>query len=324
MTEQSAACEELAAYRERLRLALQAARICIFEVDIPGQRYTFFENAQAIYGKSGAQILQELEPFSGLPPEEYRQAVSDYFSHPEDHETIDAAFRAIFAGRPASYTARMKAGNTQFTWCKVDVAPIVEHKRTVRMVGVVTHLDSLVRLADQYRAEAERDSLTGLLNRYGMQDRLCAALAPEVRADWLLLLADLDNLKQVNDQYGHLQGDEALKSFAGALRAHFPEAEVIGRWGGDEFLVLLQGEPDPAWLLRRLEALLGGFSVSGVSLPVSGSFGGVYFSSQGQAIEDLFHAADQALYQAKGHKPAVCLLQADGTSRISPLPLKKE
>ena len=66
--------EALTTCQERFHIALKAAQICVFEVDLTHQRYTFFENAEAIYGKSGAQILSEVHAFSALPPEDTRPA----------------------------------------------------------------------------------------------------------------------------------------------------------------------------------------------------------------------------------------------------------
>ena len=69
--------DEIKQYKERLRIALSAAKICIFEVDLQRQLYTFFENAEVIFGVSGDVILKEVQPFSKLDPEAYRLAVSD-------------------------------------------------------------------------------------------------------------------------------------------------------------------------------------------------------------------------------------------------------
>ena len=80
--------EEIDQYKERLRIALKAAKICIFEVDLLRQLYTYFENAEVIFGVSGDDILSDVRPYSFLEPEEYRRAVSAYFSHPDDAEVI--------------------------------------------------------------------------------------------------------------------------------------------------------------------------------------------------------------------------------------------
>lgn len=294
------AMEELNAYRQRLDLALQAAQVCIFEVDIPRQRYTYFENAEAVYGKSGEEILRDLEPFCAMSPADYQLGVSDYFSHPGDYETIDHAFREIFAGRPISYIARQRAGNMNFVWCKISVTPIVENGVTTRMVGVVSNLDSMIRESEAHRAKAELDPLTGLLNRDGLRRQTEEALRSGAGSH-LLLLADLDGLKALNARHGHLGGDRALLDFAQALERHFPEAEAIGRWGGDEFVVLLPRPEDLTTLEERLAPFLTGV---GTRFPVTGTFGGTLLPSDVNEARPAFARADQALYDAKRSKPA--------------------
>ena len=110
---------ELTQYKERLHVALTAAKICIFEVDIQKQLYTYFENAEVIFGVSGESILKDVQPYSRLDPEAYRLAVSRYFSHPEDEAVIENAFSDVLAGKSTAYEARMKAGNSGYIWCRI-------------------------------------------------------------------------------------------------------------------------------------------------------------------------------------------------------------
>lgn len=134
---------ELVRYRDRLRVVLQSASICVFEVDIPHQTYTFFDNAEAIFGISGKKILKDVREYATLPPEQYRKRVTEYFSRPEDEEVIKEAFQKIFAGKSASYEAYMKAGTTKFVHCQIDVMPIMRDGIPVRMVGLIKKLDKM-------------------------------------------------------------------------------------------------------------------------------------------------------------------------------------
>jgi len=127
-------------YKERLQQALKTSHTCIFEVELQKQRYTFFENAEAIFGVSDDVILADVASYAKLAPNKYREAVSAYFSHPADNEVIAQAFKEVLAGRSVSYKARMKAGNTQFVWCRIDVQPFLRNGIPVRMIGVITKL----------------------------------------------------------------------------------------------------------------------------------------------------------------------------------------
>lgn len=124
--------EEAKEYKERLRIALKAAKICVFEVDLTQQLYTFFENAEDIFGVSGEAILNDVRPFGKLEPAAYQKAVSEYFSHPDDQKVIDKAFQSIFSGQTTTYEARMRAGGSDYLWCKIDVTPILENQVPVR------------------------------------------------------------------------------------------------------------------------------------------------------------------------------------------------
>ena len=84
--------DELSSYKERLHIALKASKICVFEVDLSKQLYTFFENAEDIFGVSGETILNDVQPYSKLNPTEYQNAALKYFSHPDDADVINEAF----------------------------------------------------------------------------------------------------------------------------------------------------------------------------------------------------------------------------------------
>lgn len=156
---------ELSNYKERLHIALKAAKICVFEVDLTKQLYTFFENSEDIFGISGNEILSDVRPYSKLSPSEYQQAVSEYFSHPDDTDIIDMAFKNIFNGKSTTYEARMKAGNTKFIWCKIDVTPIMSHNIPVKMIGVITDISAIKSKTKFLEEQTKLDIFTHLYNK---------------------------------------------------------------------------------------------------------------------------------------------------------------
>ena len=134
---------ELEQYKERLRIVLGVEKICVFEVDLPHQLYTFFENAEAIFGVGGDVSLKDVQPFCSLEPEAYRIAVRNYFSHPEDADVIENAFTRVLHGKSAAYEARMKAGRSEFIWCRIHATPVLENGKPVRMIGVITDITDM-------------------------------------------------------------------------------------------------------------------------------------------------------------------------------------
>jgi two-component system, cell cycle response regulator len=172
-------------------------------------------------------------------------------------------------------------------------------------------VDKVETLAEEVYKVAVMDSLTDLHNRRYAQQRLLEEIARSQRNGLPLtvILFDLDNFKQVNDNYGHEAGDKVLKTFATRLRRATRGSDVAARYGGDEFLVLLP-ECKPGnvhHFLRRVEGLQA--DVGGDPLPIRYSVGWADYSP-GESREDLLARADKALYDnkraAKGQgKPSV-------------------
>ena len=161
------------------------------------------------------------------------------------------------------------------------------------------------RLHRIVQRQALVDSLTGLANRRSIEETLRTELARAARfgGGACLVLADLDDFKRINDRYGHAAGDEVLKEFAAALRATVRESDAAGRWGGEEFALVLSGTDSDggARLAERARAAIAGRRIDvgeGEVVAVTASFGVAAFPEAGDA-GTLLQAADEALYEAK-------------------------
>lgn len=150
------------------------------------------------------------------------------------------------------------------------------------------------------------DPLTELLNRRGMTERIEAEL-PRVQRESGhvgLLWLDVDWFKQINDQHGHAVGDQALRLIADIIRETLRPYDVASRWGGDEFLVLVQPADSGTLnnigtrLCRKIAENRQLVSQDGEPLPLSASIGG-HLSHQDEPLDSLLQQADQALYAAK-------------------------
>lgn len=287
---------EIKTYKNRLRTVLQAARICVFEVDVINQLYTFFENAEAIFGVSGDIILADVQPYSKLPPDEYQEAVSQYFSHPDDAAVIDRAFQSIFNGEHTTYEARMRAGGSHFIWCRLDVTPIIENGVPSKMIGVITDISDIKEKNDDLERAVSLESFTGLLNKSYAIERIRKVLHRSPDRTHALILIDIDNFKPYNDTYGHASGDRVIKMVADSLRNSFRETDIIGRFGGDEFILFLENVPDINWLEERLQTLL---RYERNDCRCTCSAGVALFPHNACGFDQLFEQADKALYQSK-------------------------
>jgi diguanylate cyclase len=158
-------------------------------------------------------------------------------------------------------------------------------------------------LATELRHKAFHDPLTHLPNRAMFDSRLQDALSAKAGSTGhlTLMIVDLDDFKQVNDQFGHPTGDELLVVTAQRLRNCVREVDLVARLGGDEFAILLMDVPDEAERIaaRIVEALSAPVTVSDVTASVSASVGVVVSDGGPRTAEQLLHDADTAMYAAK-------------------------
>jgi diguanylate cyclase (GGDEF)-like protein len=158
----------------------------------------------------------------------------------------------------------------------------------------------LGRRADALARLALIDGLTGLLNRTAVCERMEAEVRRSQRhAQPIAVLAlDLDGLKRINDAHGHEGGDAALRQVADALRSICRASDIVGRWGGDEFLVLAPG--DSAADARRLaERIRERVARHDVPAPHTVSIGIAEWSDVDSSAQLVLRRADEALYEAK-------------------------
>lgn len=194
-----------------------------------------------------------------------------------------------------------------------------EEELAVRLLAA--HLGvalSNVRLVGYLETMARTDPLTGLPNRRAFQEVL--------QREWLrarryarplgLFLLDLDHFKQINDQYGHLAGDQVLRQVASALRGTIRETDFIARYGGDEFVVLLpeteasQGAQVAQRLTRAVEELHFAGVPEGIRCSLS--IGMAFYPQDADSPEKLLEVADQRLYQAKRSRTSSQVRQNEG------------
>ena len=151
-----------------------------------------------------------------------------------------------------------------------------------------------------YMGLSTTDSLTGILNRRAFQ----IAVEEELRGKTpgVFIFIDVDNFKIYNDTYGHNNGDFCLKHFAKTMKSCFPEDSIIGRYGGDEFVVYLKnltGEMARTYM-ETFQRMISQLTLpTGEAVELSASAGGAAFPEQGEDVMSLCKSADMALYKVK-------------------------
>jgi len=163
-----------------------------------------------------------------------------------------------------------------------------------------------LRLFDQARHLAVTDSLTGLANYRTLVNSVETEMQRSHRTGrpFAVLLLDMDRLKSINDRFGHLTGSRAICRLANVLRSRSRSMDTLARYGGDEFAVIVpEGDREIAALVghRICEAL-----ASDAEFPrVTVSFGAAVFPHDGETLDELFGAADRALYRMKGREDGI-------------------
>jgi diguanylate cyclase (GGDEF)-like protein len=202
---------------------------------------------------------------------------------------VGVAYAALLAATPATDEALSRWIVTMSTL-------------TVAGVIVAQLRSAVANLVGELSERAHVDSLTGLLNRRALEDRAALELA-RARRDGTpvsLLAIDIDHFKSLNDGYGHGAGDDALRFVAASISRVTRAVDAVGRLGGDEFVVILPGARlnDAATIAERLrDAVLDGNG--GTLPPVTLSIGVASGPPSGATLDDIWRAADLAMYEAK-------------------------
>lgn len=164
--------------------------------------------------------------------------------------------------------------------------------------AMMTAVQGLQSEADKNSLQARTDHLTGLTNRTGLEDWLL--LREDEPSGYALVVIDIDHFKSVNDKYGHHKGDETLVHLARILKAVCRNEDLICRFGGEEFVVVLpmQALREGTELAERLRTRVES-TISPTGKPITVSIGVAHYPEDGRDFEEVFGRADEALYKAK-------------------------
>lgn len=222
---------------------------------------------------------------------------------PEDKADVDAQYQEQMCGGSVyelMYRIFHKSGEVRWVIDKGMVIPLPDGK--MENQSIITDVTAIKAQEERLRLLAQTDQLTDLNNKTTFALLAQNVLSRQREKQHALLLLDIDNFKGVNDSHGHAFGDRVLESVAARMKELFRSRDVLGRAGGDEFLVLMIDIPHRQVVAQKADELRR--AIRDMKLPgvpdtaVTVSIGGAFFSGS-KSYSDLFEEADAALYQAK-------------------------
>ncbi|MGB9640420.1 MAG: EAL domain-containing protein [Anaerolineales bacterium] len=293
--ERKTAEDEIQRQRAFLRQVIDTSPNFIFAKDRQG-RFTLVNQAVALaYGTTVENLLGKSD--------------SDFARNRREAELFrQDDLEVIQTGREKFIPIEaITDANGKTRWLQTVKRPLVGFSDDVMVLGVSTDITERKLAEDQLSHNAFHDALTGLPNRILFTDRLTHALNRASRRkdnQWFaVLFLDLDHFKTVNDTLGHMLGDQLLIMVAKRLEDSLRAADTIARFGGDEFVFLLEDLDETNDVIQVAERILkdlsAPFNLAGHEVNVSASIGIVLNSSGYEKAEEILRDADIAMYRAK-------------------------
>lgn len=226
--------------------------------------------------------------------------------HPEDREKLAAFFTAARLGEPPKpIDVRMKTIESRYIWCTVSIKVTSDPAGTPsRAIGLISDTDRKKKMIESLESRTKMDLLTHLYNKMTAEEMIedfLSASAPERRHGFIIL--DIDNFKGINDTLGHIYGDEVLRTVSARLQSLFRSTDIVGRAGGDEFIILIKDVPDRYALTDKLLEICHSFQSlyfgKKSEQHISASVGAALFPDDGKTFSELYRNADAAMYHSK-------------------------
>ncbi len=307
ITDRLQAEKALRASRETLSLATELARLGPWKYNAQNNMFEFGDEFYAIYGTDVAR-----EGVFMTPDMYARELV-----HPDDAWIVGKAVNNVFNSTKRQSTDRLEHRIIRRDGEVRTIAVVVNYTKDadgkiIKYYGANQDIteqkqaeDALRKKTEEVQRLAYTDSLTGLPNRAHLIKHLDGEMkkAHRGKAVGTILFIDLDNLKMVNDTFGHTYGDELIVMAGNRIMKRAGNGALVGRIGGDEFMAILPGENNRQCISRIVGDIIAELNqdieVLGVRFHISASAGVAIYPQDGDTAEEIFKNADNAMYAAK-------------------------
>ncbi|MBT8227236.1 MAG: diguanylate cyclase [Dactylosporangium sp.] len=288
--------EEIRIREERYALAAEAANDGLWDWNLLSGTVFYSSRWKSLLGCAEDEITATSTEWLGR-------------IHPDDRPTVDRMLAQHIDGQAPTMELgyRLRTANGAYRWMTTHVRSMHnEAGRVIRLVGSMTDVTDRKLMEERLRRDAHYDPLTGLPNRTLFLDRL-RQMVDQAHHQHVRLFAvvflDLDGFKVINDSLGHQMGDEVLIKVAERLTRELRSHDTVARFGGDEFVLLLDDVQDTASLeptvARILSAISSPLAIDGRFLAVSAAAGIAVGMSGSGTVDEYLRNADIAMYQAK-------------------------
>lgn len=281
------------------------------------QKLTVAKEAYRILMQTINAVLFEYKPYEdvmsityNLPENKSTRTIEHYTAflektpliHPDHIENFKNAM-LLAMQRPihGSIEYLSKIASDEYQWYLTYYTSIFNNdNELVSIVGRIHNINDLVLERETLYHQAVTDPLTGLLNKVALQNEVDAWLEANADCSSHLFIIDIDDFKSINDKYGHTYGDKVLKGFSACMQETFEHPHILGRFGGDEFVIFAVDLTEEDITIRSyelLELINGMFREDG--LRVQCSIGIAKCDEKATNFDELFKRADAAMYAAK-------------------------
>ena len=279
---------------ERYRVATELSKDILFEYHINLDQMVYTEKYRDMFGVS--PVIQNY-----LTSCENRRDMV----HPDDWGIYLELCQELPTGSSLIESQfRIKNILGEYIWCQIMGKTIYDDfKKPIRVIGKIVNVDSQKRELEALEYRATRDPLTGVYNKEVTIKKIDKFISGNPGGIHMLMFVDFDDFKSINDTYGHLRGDRVLIYVISQIKEVFSDGEIIGRIGGDEFIVFAGNVSNIDEVIKKAEILKKELNTTyrfdDYAIDISGSIGIALFPETGNNCEQLMDHADKALYQAK-------------------------
>lgn len=291
--EQSKYLKDLDLERERYFIVVEQLNDIIFDFDITEKKILSSSKFEETFGWT-------------LNIQDYnKNFLNGLKIHPDDKILINKITDDMKALNKQSIIKqiRLMKSNRDYLWCELKLNYIQRDNKIVRVIGKITDIDHIVKEHSLLKLRSEYDQLTQIYNKSTFYEKVKNYIIDNKNDNCMLIFIDLDNFKAINDNLGHIVGDEVLKDTANKICDVFNGTDVIiSRFGGDEFCVFKPSH-SISFIKDKISILCNNLNATYIGnnteITVSASIGVSFYPKHGDTLESLIHKSDIALYSSK-------------------------